>query len=95
MSTKQRIIGLSRLLLLVIAVIAAVGFFSGNAEASSSNTPVSFQYVSVGAGQTLWGLAEIYASDEQNKQEWVSELIALNNLTTSTLQPGQRLALPN
>lgn len=94
MSTKQRIIGLSRFAVLVIAIIMAVGFFSGNAQASATGSKAHFEYVTVHAGQSLWDLADRYAGSEVNQREWIASLVELNNLTSNDLQPGQRIALP-
>jgi LysM repeat protein len=95
MSTKQRIIGLSRFAALVIAIIMAIGFFSGNAHASATESKASFEYVTVNAGQSLWDLADRYAGQNVNQREWIASLVELNNLTSNELQPGQRIALPN
>lgn len=95
MSTKQRIIGLSRFALLLVAIVLAVSFFSGNAEASASNGAVSFEYVTVHAGESLWDLADRYAGENANHRDWIASLVELNNLSSNELQPGQRVALPN
>lgn len=95
MSTKQRIIGLSRFAVLVMAIIMAIGFFSSNAHASATGSKASFEYVTVNSGQSLWDLADRYAGQDVNQREWIASLVELNNLTSNDLQPGQRIALPN
>ncbi|MEY4451551.1 MAG: hypothetical protein RLZZ380_672 [Actinomycetota bacterium] len=90
----SRLTGLSKVILLVLAMILAVSFVSGNASASASKSNVQFDYVTVSAGQTLWGLAKSHAKNE-SQRDWIAELVELNNLTSTDLQPGQKLALPN
>ena len=90
----QRLNGFAKLVILVTALIMAVGFFSSNALASGKSAKTHFTYVTVHAGQTLWGLAESHAKG-QDPRDWIQSLVELNNLTSNQLQPGQRLALPN
>lgn len=90
----QRISVLAKAILLVTALIMAIGYFSTNASASSEVSKAHFHYLTVNAGQTLWGLAETHAKG-QDPREWIASVVDLNNLTTNELQPGQRLALPN
>jgi LysM repeat protein len=86
--------GIFRLLVLVGVIIAAVSFFSApSAQASIEKSDVSYQYVTVNSGQTLWAIAEKYAPD-QDVREAVEAIVSLNNLTEGTVQPGQRIALP-
>jgi len=47
----------------------------------------------VSAGQTLWGLAESLAPNT-NPQDWMQEVVNLNNLSSTDLIPGQRIAVP-
>ena len=89
-----RLTRLSKAILLVIGMIIAVAFVSGNASASATKTVVQFKYVTVTSGQTLWALASKYSKD-QSQREWIATLVELNNLTSNDLQPGQKLALPN
>ena len=90
----QRLNGFIKAILLATALILAIGFFSSNALASSESSNVKFHYVTVSAGQTLWGLAEAHATNS-DPRDWIAAVVDLNNLTTNELQPGQRLALPN
>lgn len=90
----KRLTGFSKAILLVTALIMAIGFFSSNALASSSSSKSELNYVTVHAGETLWGLAETHVKDG-DPRDWISAVVDLNNLTTNDLQPGQRLALPN
>jgi LysM repeat protein len=90
----QRLNGFIKAILLATALILAIGYFSSNALASSETTKSHFHYVTVNAGQTLWGLASSHAKNS-DPREWIAAVVDLNNLTSNELQPGQRLALPN
>ena len=81
-------------LFLATAVTLSASLFSGlSAQATSESSTAKFDYVTVTAGTTLWGLAQIHAGD-QEPREWIAELVSLNALQDATLQPGQQLALP-
>jgi LysM repeat protein len=59
----------------------------------SSTEETAFNYVSVMPGESLWQLAETYANGK-NQQDWVAEIILLNNLQSADIVAGDRLALP-
>jgi LysM repeat protein len=84
-------------IVVTIAVASVFGFgnagFIGGAVANSEASSVAYEYVTVEAGQTLWDLAEQVAPN-QNPQDWMQDLVNLNGLTSTDLQPGQRIALP-
>jgi LysM repeat protein len=69
--------------------------FNQSAVATDQVVTVSkaFNYVSVMPGDTLWELAETY-SEGKSQQDWIAEVILLNNLSSATLTTGDRLALP-
>jgi hypothetical protein len=84
---------------IVVAIAAASVFgfgnasFIGGAAANSESSSAQYEYVTIAAGQTLWDLAEELAPN-QNPQDWMQDLVNLNGLTSTDLQPGQRIALP-
>jgi LysM repeat protein len=81
-------------LFLATAVTLSASLFSGlSAQATNESSTAKFDYVTVSAGTTLWGLAQVHAGD-QEPREWIAELVSLNALQDATLQPGQQLALP-
>jgi LysM repeat protein len=86
---------LTRTAVLLAVIFGAIFYFSTpSAEASSEAANVTYHYVSVQPGQTLWTIAAKYAGDKDSR-DYMAELISLNNLTEATLMPGQRIALPN
>jgi hypothetical protein len=88
---RRAMVGLA----LVVALAGGFSVFAaqGQAQASIESTNASFTYVTVHAGDTLWSVAEKYASNVDTR-EWIAELITLNALQDNQLQPGQRIALP-
>lgn len=74
-------------------VVAAWVGFSPAAQAGDAPASVSFAYVSVEPGQSLWQLAERIAPGA-DPREVVADLLSLNNLASADVQPGQRLAVP-
>lgn len=64
-------------------------FVSGQAGADAA----SFTYVSIAPGQSLWQLAEQVAPNA-DPREVVADILALNQLRSADVQPGQELAIP-
>ena len=86
--------GIFRLLVIAGVIFGAISFFSTpSAQASSEKGSVSYQYVTVSPGQTLWAIAEKYAPGRDTR-DTIDAIVSLNNLTEGTVQPGQRIALP-
>ena len=83
---------LAALPLIAWALVAVLG--SGGAAADAgSQAPASFEYVTIGQGDSLWALAESIAPDG-DPRVLVDEIIRLNGLDDAVVEPGQRLALP-
>ena len=76
-------------LLLLAGLFTAPVMASGTAAADA----VQGQTVTVLDGETLWGLAAELAP-ERDPREMVAEMIEVNNLATSNLEPGQRIFVP-
>jgi len=86
--------GIFRLLVVAGVIFGAVSFFSTpSAQASSEKANVTYQYVTVAPGQTLWAIAEKFAPGRDTR-DTIDAIVSLNNLTEVTVQPGQRIALP-
>jgi hypothetical protein len=79
----------------LVAIALFIGLGGGDAVAGQ-NTPsvaASFEYVSVAPGQSLWQLAEQVAPNA-DPREVVADILALNQLRSADVQPGQELAIP-
>jgi LysM repeat protein len=83
----------------LVAGVVAVAFFGANsAVADSDSVGVSasqtFDYVTVQAGETLWGLAEEIAPSA-DPRDVIADIVSLNQLPSADVQPGQKLAVPS
>ncbi|QAY74304.1 LysM peptidoglycan-binding domain-containing protein [Agromyces protaetiae] len=85
---------LAALPLVIWAMVAVLG--SGAAAAGSATAGVgttAFEVVTVGAGDTLWELAERIAPTE-DPRETIAQIVRLNGLDDAVVQPGQQLSIP-
>lgn len=69
-------------------LLATPGALAGSDEVTND-----FDYVTVLSGDTLWGIATEFAPNE-DPREVIAEIMALNQLSSVALQPGQELAIP-
>ncbi|CAB4629937.1 unannotated protein [freshwater metagenome] len=96
MSLKRRV-RLSRTLFFLSGMILVIAGLAFNQSAVATDQQLmssnAFNYVSVMPGDTLWELAQTYAEDK-SQQDWIAEIILLNNLSSATLVAGDKLALP-
>jgi predicted small integral membrane protein len=76
-----------------IALAAWFGLGGGSAIASSSTSSTSFDYVTVEYGDSLWSIASDVAP-EADPRDVIADVMSLNQLESSTVVPGQRIALP-
>jgi hypothetical protein len=79
----------------IVAGILVGSLASGGAVAGidDGSAPVAFETVVVGAGDSLWVIAERIAPSE-DPRDVILEIMRLNGLADAVVQPGQRLALP-
>ena len=77
----------------LVAIAVFTGMGAGGAQATGELSTTTFDYVSVAPGQSLWQLAEQVAP-QSDPSEVVADILALNNLSSADVQPGQKLALP-
>ncbi|HXD62045.1 MAG TPA: hypothetical protein VN619_08975 [Lacisediminihabitans sp.] len=86
-----------RVLVFLVAlplVAGAMAFVLNGGIATATDTAGGrLQYVTVGAGQSLWQLAQTVAPSA-DPREVVSEIVHLNQLPGADVQAGERLAIP-
>lgn len=93
--TRRGRVVLGALLAAPVAVVLTVSALSAApAQAGSTVSTASFDHITVAPGESLWDLAAWIAPDADPRQV-VSDLVALNQLPTTDVQPGQRLAIPS
>ncbi|MFT4009744.1 MAG: LysM peptidoglycan-binding domain-containing protein [Nocardioidaceae bacterium] len=80
-------------LFLVMLLAVAVAFGARSAATGETGTPVPTRTVVVGSGDTLWGIASEIA-EPGHTRAMMQQIEDLNALSSSTLQPGQELAVP-
>lgn len=99
--TRLRLTRRGRIVLTALAALPLVAgilvgsLASGGAVAGidDGSSPVAFETVVVGAGDSLWGIAEQIAPSE-DPRDVILEIMRLNGLSDAVVQPGQRLSLP-
>ena len=76
-------------------VIGALVFAlnGGGAVATGAQTHVSFQYVTVESGDSLWSVAERVAPNA-DPRDVIADIVSLNGLDSAVVSPGQQLAVP-
>lgn len=81
--------------LAAVPIVAALllGLGAPGAIAGQDAPADSFSYVSVAAGDSLWQLAESIAPDA-DPRDVIADMVALNQLESAAIVPGQRLAIP-
>ena len=85
--------GLPLLTLAALIVLGAISFFSPAASASVENASVTRTVVVVKHGETLWDIAQ--AVDSQgDTRDTVVRIMELNSLTSTSVDAGQRLEIP-
>lgn len=83
--------GLASLPLVIWAFVLVLG--SGVAAADVDSAGATFEYITVGQGDSLWGIAEAI-DPSGDVREVIAEIVRLNGLDDAVVEPGQRLALP-
>ena len=85
--------GLPLLTLAALIVLGAISFFGPAASASVENSSATRTVVVVKHGETLWDIAQ--AVDPQgDTRDTVVRIMELNSLTSTSVDPGQRLEIP-
>ncbi|WP_427017016.1 LysM peptidoglycan-binding domain-containing protein [Pseudarthrobacter sp. P1] len=83
------------LALVAIALVALAAVFTTPAKAATVGGPAPdyTSTVTVLSGQTLWSIA-MAADSSRDTRDVVSDIVELNDLASSVVQPGQRLFVP-
>ena len=87
----------ARGIIIITFIISFICIFSNSVAYSSAE--VQLKEIYVGNGETLWSIAReelnnnLYYSNK-DVREVISNIKKINNLSSSTLQIGQKLAIP-
>lgn len=79
--------------LVALGVVAGVSATSAIAT-SASSAVVEFDYLTINAGESLWQVAERIAPSS-DPRDVVADIVSLNQLSTSSVESGQRIAIPS
>ncbi len=78
---------------LVLALAIGVLVAAGSVATGEAGTPEPTRVMTVGAGDTLWGIASDLA-DDGDVREMMQRIERLNALESGMLSAGQRLVVP-
>lgn len=93
LTTRGRIVFTALAAVPIVAGVGMLALNGGGAVASSTASGAHFQQVTVHAGQSLWGIATQVAP-AADPRDVVDEIVALNQLPSVLVTPGQQLAIP-
>ena len=81
--------------LVTLGVVGGVvaGLSASSAVATSSSVSAEFDYLTINAGESLWQVAERIAPTS-DPRDVIAEIVSLNQLPTSSVEAGQRIAIP-
>ncbi len=85
--------GLPLLTLAALIVLGAISFFGPAASASVENASVTRTVVVVKHGETLWDIAQA-VNPQGDTRDTVVRIMELNSLTSTSVDAGQRLEIP-
>ncbi len=92
--TRRGRVVLGAVLAAPLAAALTLSALSGApAQAGSTTSTASFDYISVASGESLWDLAA-WIAPEADPRDVVAGIVELNQLATTEVRPGQRLAIP-
>ena len=94
MKHKQNVIFFKVLFVFISCIISffiALCIFSSHTY--TYNQPQYEKYI-VSSGDTLWSIASQYCPEKKDKRIFIKTLKKLNNLTSSTIYPGNEIKIP-
>lgn len=78
-------------ILLIVFLCTAFTLVGVMKEARSASN--SFVEVTIAEGDTLWGLAQDYSSNE-HPEKWIAKVMELNEMQSTMIKSGERLKMP-
>ena len=95
LSAKKTLITIV-LAVIMVAAISIYGIIIVNASNSSpekSQTQRFYTSITVQPDDTLWNIADYYASDGESNQQYINAIKSLNNMTDDTIYSGQNIVI--
>lgn len=94
---KHQKIALCCVLLLIISVMIC-SVLLGSIEAEAAASQISYKYytsIRVEKGDTLWGIASQYVTDDYSSvNQYIEEIRSINHITGDAIHTGQYLTVP-
>lgn len=92
---RRRMFLLLAMILLITIGSIIFGSIFLSAQANAEESGIEYKYyksIVIQDGDTLWNVAKEYQADKYgNTQEYIDELMELNNLSSDTIHEGQHL----
>lgn len=79
--------------IVIVGLAVSLSLAGMNGSVATNEQPAPLDYITIGYGESLWDLAEVFAQG-QDPRDWIAEVVAVNALESTILEPGQRIALP-
>ena len=80
----------------LVAIVYAIGLFAfGEIARASTVGSLEYEPITVQAGDTMWAIAADHGVDGISTNDMVGIIMDRNGLQRASLQPGQRLLVPN
>ncbi|WP_246465205.1 LysM peptidoglycan-binding domain-containing protein [Ruania alkalisoli] len=79
---------------LALVVAAGIGSLLGLALPADEALPSEVATVTVGPGESLWGIAQQAAGPGEDVRVVIDQIMTLNSLADSTVHAGQQLSIP-
>jgi len=94
LSARGRLVRGVLLLLTSLALAVTGGAWVGSVASEAGTYSGAVERVSVGAGDTLWGIAATAADEGQDVRDVVDDIMRLNGLGSGELVVGQQIVVP-
>lgn len=78
---------------IAILVFLLIALF--NISIAKTNSEAEIIDYTIAPGQTLWSIAKEYTPDNKDIRQTIYEIKQLNNMTDSTIYPGQTIKIKN
>lgn len=78
---------------IAILVFLLIALF--NISIAKTNSEAEIIDYTISKGETLWNIAKEYTPDNKDIRQTIYEIKQLNNMTDSTIYPGQTIKIKN
>lgn len=78
---------------IAILIFLLIALF--NISIAKTNSEAEIIDYTINKGETLWNIAKEYTPDNKDIRQTIYEIKQLNNMTDSTIYPGQTIKIKN